>query len=46
MSYGTYTCLTDTGVLIGTTEIILFTDTRVPIGTTELILNLSIWEYP
>ena len=36
----TYTYLTDTRVLVGTS------DTRVPVGTTGLILNLPIREYP
>ena len=40
LSYKTYTYFTDTGVLVGTTDI------RVPVGTTRLILNLPIREYP
>ena len=52
--YKTYTCFTDTGVPVGTTELILIrisrrsyrvssSDTRVPVGTTEIT---QIQEYP
>ena len=47
--YWTYTDLTDTGVPVGTTELIsytCFTDMGVPVGTTGLILILLIREYP
>ena len=39
-SYGAYTYLTDTGVLVGTTELVQIqdlSDTGVPVGTTGLI---------
>ena len=51
--FGSYTCLTNMGIPVGTTGLILilqnytyFTDTGVPIGTTGLILILLIREYP